>query len=241
MPSRRFRPPLWSIPLVLILTAVFVSAGTWQLRKGLHKQAVEQAMAAAPAGAPVDLDVHAPPPHSEQVTHGRAVGRYVTEHQILLDGQTRGRTPGYHVWTPLALEDGGAIIVDRGWIEADPHRERLPDIGVDDSPRRVTGLWRPIPKPGLRLAPNACDGPFPRVVNYPDAAELACIVGSAVAPGVLLLDPSAVDGYTREWQLPDPLPPSRHYGYAAQWFAFAATLLFLFFRYTIRVVDEPAR
>lgn len=233
---KRFRPPLWSIPLVLTLTAIFLSAGGWQLRKGLHKQALEAAMASAPAGPTLDLAATTPAPKDATVTRVRAVGHYDPDHQLLLDNQTREQVPGYRVWTPFALDAGGVALVDRGWVAADPHREKLPAVDVGAGPRTVTGLWRPIPKAGLKLGKNPCDGTFPRVVNYPDDAEIACMIGNPAADGLLLLDASTPDGFVREWQMPDPLPPSRHFGYAAQWFAFAATLLFLFVRYSFKVV-----
>jgi surfeit locus 1 family protein len=42
----------------------------------------------------------------------------------------------------------------------------------------------------------------------------------------VLLDPTAADGYVRDWQ-PPGLPPARHWAYAIQWWLFAATLAVL--------------
>ena len=60
--------------------------------------------------------------------------------------------PGYRVWTPLRLADGAWLVVDRGWVAAHPDRRRLPEIAVGAEPREVSGFWRPLPRPGLRLA-----------------------------------------------------------------------------------------
>jgi surfeit locus 1 family protein len=48
-----------------------------------------------------------------------------------------------------------------------------------------------------------------------------------VYPYVLLLDPSAPAGFVRDWQI-KTMPPSKHLGYAVQWFALAGTLIFLY-------------
>jgi cytochrome oxidase assembly protein ShyY1 len=74
------------------------------------------------------------------------------------------------------------------------------------------------------------------VVEYPTAEDLACIYPDIkVAPGMLLLAPEAEHGFVREWTQADVrFPPSRHYAYAAQWFAFGATLLFLFFKLNLK-------
>ena len=226
-----FRPPAWAIIVTLVLTAVLLSLGTWQLNRGWAKRDLEAAFDQAGAGETLSLDqASLPTPPAGTVVRARASGRYVADRQLLLDNQPRERVPGYRVWTVLDT-DTGMIVVDRGWVAADPDRSSLPDTTVSSEMRSVSGFWRALPEPGLRLEVDHCSGQaWPRVVNYPTHAELQCILGGPVQPGLLLLDAAEADGFVREWTLPNPLPPSRHYGYAAQWFALAATLLFLFFK-----------
>lgn len=231
----RFRPPLWSWLGLLTLGALLVSLGTWQLQRAQYKRALEVAYAHAAEAPQLRLDAQTAAASHERVTVAKAVGRYDSERQILLDNQPRRRVPGYRVWTPLALDAGGRVMVDRGWVPADPDRARLPQIEVSETPREVSGYWRPLPEPGLRLAVNDCAaGPFPRVLSFPTAEEVECVLGVDILAGVLQLDPEAPDGFVREWSLPNPVPPARHYAYAAQWYAFAATLLFLFVKLNLK-------
>ena len=231
--SYRFRPPLWSIAGTLAVGALFVTLGVWQLDRGHSKARLHAAFDAS--SQVLSLGLETPPPDMLAAPQARAEGRYDSERQILLDNQTRDRVPGYRVWTPLRLREGGWLMVDRGWVAAAPDRSQLPLIEVDAAPRPVSGHWRPIPEPGLRLDSEACTGGvFPRVLNYPTRELLSCVLGGPVANGLLLLDPTATDGFVREWALPNPVPPARHYAYAAQWFAFAATLLFFFIKLNLR-------
>lgn len=231
----RFRPPLWSVLGTLALMSLFVSAGMWQARKGLAKRELEGSFAKGPVASVLMLDGGTPPPEALAAPRAAAVGVYDPARQVLLDNQTRGHVPGYRVWTPMRLKDGAWLMVDRGWVRADPDRSRLPDLAVASGTREVRGHWRPLPEPGLRLAAPACGpGSFPRVLSYPTAADLECLLDAPVAKGLLLLDPDQTEGYVREWELPNPVPPARHFAYAAQWFAFAATLMFLFIKLNLK-------
>jgi surfeit locus 1 family protein len=53
----------------------------------------------------------------------RASGVYDFEHQVALRNQARermtGTDPGYALVTPLILENGQAVLVERGWIPLD--------------------------------------------------------------------------------------------------------------------------
>lgn len=230
-----FRPPLWSIPPTLLFGALFVSLGLWQLGRAQQKLELQAAFDRAGSAGRLALSLESPAPDLLATHEASASGAFDAQRQLLLDNQGRERVPGYRVWTPLQLATGGWLIVDRGWLAADPDRRKLPQIAVSDAPRTVQGYWRPLPEPGLRLDTDPCAAKdFPRVVNYPTRAQLECVLGGQVADGVLLLDPAQPEGFVREWTLPNPVPPARHYAYAAQWFAFAATLLFLFVKFSLK-------
>lgn len=234
----RFRPPLWAWAGMMALGAILLSLGTWQMSRAQHKRALEGAYAKSGEGGAVRLTADIPVARSDAVTRVTARGHYLAGPQIFLDNQPRNRIAGYRVWTPLQLETGGWVLVDRGWVPADPDRRVLPELAaLDAATREVDGYWRPFPEPGLRLAdPEPCNASlaFPRVLNFPTRETLACVLGRPVLPGLLLLDAEAPDGFVREWTLPNPVPPARHYAYAAQWYAFAATLLFLFVKLNLR-------
>lgn len=224
----RFDPPPWAWVVALPALGLLLWLGTWQVQRGQAKENMLAERAAARQAEPRALP--AGNPASAYGDTVRVRGRYLVERQLLLDNQVRQGRVGYRVWTPLRLDDGRLVLVDRGWVpmrrdRSDPARPAAPDGAVT-----VHGIWRPLPEPGLRLAaPDACaQSGWPRVLNYPNHAQVACQFPQAtVVNGLLLLAEDAAGGFPRDWD-DAGLPPMRHYGYAVQWYALALALLALF-------------
>lgn len=228
MSRRKFSPPWWSIVLVVALSALMITMGVWQIQRAQGKEALTARYLAAATDEPRDLTVGA---WAEPgvIARGRAVGRFDAEQQLLLDNQGLDGKPGFHVWTPLLLTYGGRVIVDRGWVPSGGDRSQLPDIPVPEGEVQVTGFWRTLPEPGMRLEVDNCAGEgWPRIVQYPTVDEMRCIYGEYLASGVLMMDRDLPGGFAREWTAAPELSPMKHYGYAAQWFAFTLTLWVIF-------------
>lgn len=238
--SRRwqFRPPWWAVLGTVVGCAVTLHLGFWQLNRGEAREALDAQYADAATSEAVTLRVDTPVAAGADATRAVATGRYLPDRQLLLDNQSHDRLPGYHVLTPLRLTGGGIAVVNRGWIPQDPDRSKRPALPAPDGEVSLAGLWRSLPQPALRLTIDNCPNqalPWPRIVGYPTAEDLRCLYGAETAGGVLLLDQDAPDGYLRNWTQDDRrFPPTRHYGYAAQWFAFAATLLVIFLKLNLK-------
>ncbi len=224
-----FQPRPWAIIGVLVGCALTIHLGRWQLHRGHAREALSAQYADAEHEKAVDLRVDTPVPADVAALAAVAEGVYLDQ-QLLLDNQVRDRIPGYHVLSPMRLSSGGIVMINRGWVPQNPDRRRLPQLTLPSSTVSVHGLWRALPEPALHLKTDNCSTiGWPRITEYPTPADLSCIYAEKVAAGMLLLDPDAADGYSREWTQTDArFPPSRNYAYAAQWFAFAATLLVLF-------------
>ena len=223
-----FRAPPWAWLLTAAAVALFLSLGHWQLDKGLKKQAMLDALQDR-AAEPELISAANVPPQGLEVRRAQARGTYLADRQLLLDGQSNQHRPGYRVWTPLLLADGvTALMVDRGWIPQD----RAGFDGTAPSGTVVlTGAWRSLPEPGMRLEGTAncpAQKQFPAVVLYPTSDDLECLLGRPVVGGMLLLDAEAPGGFVREWA-DFGVPPSRNYGYAAQWLALALAAGVIFF------------
>lgn len=230
-----FRPPAWSWFALVPALGLLTGLGFWQVDRGRDKASLMGTLEAASSAPPAVVEEVLDRPATAAVVHVVAEGRFDPDHPLLLDNQGQERRPGYHVWSPFELASGRWIVVDRGWVAWRERRELAREVGVEGQPRTLTGFWRSLPEPGLRLGEPACDRTrWPVIVQYPTAAELGCLLERPVADGLLLLDPAEPDGYRREWSVGVEVPPVRHYAYAAQWFAFAATLLVLFLRWSLK-------
>ena len=138
--------------------------------------------------------------------------------------------------TPLLRSAGALLLVNRGWIPQGPSRRELPGLEVDASPRSVVGRIDELPRAGIHLAAMEAAG-WPRVMNFPDSAEVARALGGRVHPQIVLLDPAAADGFRREWH-PPGLGALRHVAYALQWFALALTAVILCVSLNLRPADD---
>jgi surfeit locus 1 family protein len=220
------RAPAWAFVVTAAAVALFCALGAWQVRRGLFKQALQEQLADRTA-APELLSYALGAPQAGAPRRAEARGRYLADRQLLQDGQSRQHQPGFHVWTPLVLADESAILVNRGWIPAD--RAGF-DASAPEGAVTVTGFWRAMPEPGVRLAGTdncAAGAAFPAVVLYPTPPEVECLLKRPFVGGLLLLDPEAPDGFVREWT-DFGFPPQRHFGYAVQWFALAIAALVVF-------------
>ncbi len=163
-------------------------------------------------------------------------GRFDAERQFLLDNRSYEGRAGYEVLTPLQRPGGEVALVDRGWVPFSGLRDRLPGVAIRTHDEiTVTGRVADLPSAGLASgrAPPSPQAPWPKVTSFPTMSELSQAFGQPLEPRILLLDSHDPDGYVRDWH-PPGLEPTRHWSYAVQWWSFAAVLLFLWARLSLR-------
>jgi surfeit locus 1 family protein len=224
------------LPTLLAAAAVagFAFLGSWQLGRAEEKRAMARSFTAGgPALAWARLTADAPRYQRVELR-----GFYDAEHQFLLDNMSHDSVAGLQVLTPLLLDDGSAVLVNRGWVPWGPTREVLPEVAVDGEPRTIVGRLDDLPKPGIWLKAPPAAG-WPRLVQYPHMDELATDLGRELAPRQVLLDPAVPDGYVRDWVVPGTTS-DRHLGYAVQWFAFAAVAAAIWLVLSFRKPGESA-
>lgn len=220
--SKRLRT-LLAIALLVAMTCA--ALGTWQIARLHQKQQFNAAVLTGLAEAPrpfadlVSTDVD---PDSVRYRRVTAMGSYDAANQIELYGRTQDGRPGSHLLTPIVMDDGSAVIVDRGWIplDLDPTQESPPTGTV-----RIDGV----------LFASAGDPPGPVGVERErvdtlvrvDLARIQAQLPYRIAPVYILLQ----GGRTTEpggFPVPAPLPElseGPHLSYAVQWFTFATIAL----------------
>jgi surfeit locus 1 family protein len=239
--QRQFKPSLIGIVATLIMMPLLMSLGFWQLGRADEKRAlIDRLHVGQSSTQTVDGGNAEQLPLLQQAI---ASGRYDAERQILLDnmwstknaqvdGKPVGVQPGVNVWTPLVLEDGHVLIVNRGWRPFGRTRSELPNIEVGGEPRSIRGMISGIPEPGLRISnKQQAMSSWPRLLNYPTLAELREIYGDKLLPRILLLDSAESDGYERDWSTRysfNDFGPDKHIGYAFQWFGMSFAVFVIF-------------
>lgn len=230
----RFAPRPGATILTAVAVVLFASLGNWQLGRAGEKRA----LAADFAGGGPTIEWRQLPPDTPRYQRVTVHGQFDPAHQFLLDNMSHDSVAGLQVLTPLLLDDGSVVIVNRGWVPWGRTRDVLPDVSVGAEPRTVVGRLDDLPKPGIWLKAAPATG-WPRLAQYPRMEELATALGREVAPRQVLLDPAVPDGYVRDWLVPGTTA-DRHLGYAVQWFAFAAVAAAIWLVLSFRKSGEPA-
>jgi surfeit locus 1 family protein len=184
----------------IVVAALCVSAGIWQLDRITQRRARNAALAARLALPP--LEIHRGL-SADSARQRRVVARGVYDFtaERSWPGRSFEGTPGVALITPLRLTDGSSVLVDRGWVyspdafHVDHNAYREPDTTA------VTGI---------ALIP-------PRGRGDVDVTGFLPFVIQRGGP-----DPPS--GLPRRWP-PAVFDNGPHLSYAIQWFSFALIAL----------------
>ncbi len=118
-----FRPALGMTIASAISLVILLSLGTWQLAKLPIKNQIISDFASRANGTPIQPPFEIAPEES-QYRRLALNGIWLHHAEIQLTGQVFKGTAGYHVVTPMLLDDGRILIANRGWV---PQRYRTPE------------------------------------------------------------------------------------------------------------------
>ena len=155
--------------------------------------------------------------------HLRVTGKFDSRRQVVLDNILMNHRRGHYVITPLDLgNDAPLLLVNRGWVETQAIESA--SLEVPEDTIQVLGRAGSLPKAGYKMG-DAFEGSatWPKHAVYPSLEDVAAELGRDVQPFVLLMTPEEQHGFVRHW-VPTEFGPSKHFGYAFQWFAMAAVL-----------------
>ena len=228
--NSKWRFSFWPVLAFVVMLPVLLALGSWQVQRGLEKQAAYSDFENATLSEPRDVTALSLSAFNELPDYEpvRVRGRYLAGKDFLLDNMPRDGRPGHHVLTPFQPEGARyLVVVDRGWRPGLALQDPEPPANIESGTRTVSGMPASFPQPGLQLDNKPSYEGWPRVVQFPTAKELSKVLETPVAEYRLLLDDAAAEGFAREWS-PPGIPPARHYGYAFQWFGLALALIVIF-------------
>lgn len=216
-----------------IVVSITCSLGAWQYGRGQQKEAMAAQRQRAEQAVPLQYRSLKMLQGLEDLEQKRVVlvGEFLPG-RILLDQRLHQGRWGAHVLSPFALVDGGVVLVNRGWMPkpvqaGQPWPDtpvRKPGADAGSRPSWLNGIVT------LRLDRRMELSQDPNVLRQGEVwqnLDLAAASGyfkSPLAPWVVL-QTEGDDTLVRQWQSPQQVDPSKHYGYAFQWFALASVTL----------------
>ena len=235
--TARARALLWPGVAAAVAVALLASLGFWQLRRLGEKEALIARVEARAPAAPVDIVEKASwaglSPADYEFTHTRARGRFLPGRDALIfmkPPEGFGLEPGYLVLTPFALETGGVLLVERGFVPTSKVEDAAGRAPPEDA-REIVGLLR---APQSRNLFTPADQPGRLIWFTREPAAMAAALGLPdAAPFTLALESPRTAGPNGFPRLVAAAPEfaNNHLSYALTWFSLAAALVVIFALY----------
>lgn len=231
--DRRLLHPKWLLATigVVLLAVVFTLLGVWQLNRLNVRQAdnaVGELQSSEPPTAIGPLLVESSGNYRQiEYRHAIATGGFDTDSEVLVRSQVYRGTAGFHVITPLVMEDGTAVLVNRGWVPLS-----MDTVPVAAVPVPVSGQvegWVHLTQMRPSLGPE--DSPDGRLVvmSRVDIERIQEQIDYELEPVYLVMTIPDGEELPVHLTAPDFSNEGPHLAYALQWFGFAVVLVVGYF------------
>ncbi|MCF6319081.1 MAG: SURF1 family protein [Proteobacteria bacterium] len=231
------KPPLIPSLITLAFVVLMTNLGFWQLNRAQEK---EQLLVLLADDKITEINNKTQLKDLLQYANIVIQGQFLSAPQLLLDNQIDEGVVGYHVFTPFVIEGlDTTIMVNRGWIAKEEFKPE--QLTVNSDTIKISGKLNHPPQVGIQLGEIQLDRQKPhQVMTYYDKQKVSGFLHEKLCTGlnctvsrnIMWLQADQVQGFKRDWR-PIIMPPSKHFGYAVQWFSMTLVLV-LWFIYWLR-------
>ena len=223
---------------MVILIPLFVYLGLWQLDRAAQKRQLNASLESRRKLPALSLNGSLPNDDAWEFRKVVASGRFLADRTVLIENRKYQGKTGFHVITPLKLDDNGKIVlVNRGWIP----REQLAAADAvpptPDAAVTVHGVVALPKAPAIVLGQPDDKGEGTPHWPYLTLDHFSAWSGLRILPIEILQSADDADGFVRQWPQPR-FSDTMHIGYAIQWFAFALIALLVWFRLSLHKPKE---
>lgn len=223
--------PRWIISHLFVgaMVILMLNLGLWQLSRLDQRKDRNAAVRERTAEPVADAQTLVDPGAYDEVgdlefRQVTASGTYRADEEVIVRSRSRDGAPGSWVLTPLELDDGSAVVVNRGWIPNSGQLVAVPDSSrAPEGPVTVTGLVRESESRGNFGPSDPAEGTLTDLARA-DVERLDQQVDAELLPYYLQLQAQQPE-VTAADPAPVPAPAldeGPHLSYAGQWFLFAA-------------------
>jgi cytochrome oxidase assembly protein ShyY1 len=223
----KFSPGKLMTAFVVFFFPILIYLGSWQVMRGLEKKDIVN-QHYENKSLPVISEKEMATLNSENLIY-RTVnleGEYQSESYIL-DNRLYRQEAGYEIFTAFETSEKNLFLINRGWVSKEDYEN-----GTKDAEGKVTiqGVLSPFKRFGLNLVDQIYLDGWPKLVQQVDYETTKNDIGNSINESVIQLSAASAGAFEPIWK-PVDLKPSRHFGYALQWFGLALVLICSYFYY----------
>lgn len=230
---------IWSTLSTMVMAAVLLGLGAWQVERLRWKDALIAERQAGLSQAPVILPG---PGRDFSGFDFRPVllrGRFLHARELFLINRNRKGRPGLHVITPFErqpVHGGGIVLVDRGWLPVEARDPFRRAEGQLEGELKISGIARLGEYGRGSLTPQ--NDPQKGVWFTPDAGAMGRILGLEVLPLIVEAGSESIPGGLPMGGLTSWNIKNNHLSYAFTWFALAVALIGIYIIFVVRLLRE---
>lgn len=235
------------IPSIVSVIAfvILCGLGFWQLERLYEKEAllqrIDQSLKADAVAMPGEAEWSQLKPDEYTYRKVFVSGHFEHEHEAHVFGfiviDDKGTTsPGYFVLTPLALNNGGRVIVNRGFVPEAMKAQDQRKLGLIEGLMTIQGLMRVPERRGL-FTPQEDLQKNIRFLRDP-ALIASSFTLDRVAPFIIDADATAIPGRWPEGGHTVVSVSNNHLEYALTWFGLALVLIGVFTAFALKASKD---
>ncbi len=228
-PLLKARPQFWPTMITIPCLFLVIGLGVWQVQRLEWKTSMIEQIDARLQAEAVDIRSIADSLPANLFALVQLQGEWLHDKEVILAGRYYRNKLGHHVLTPLRLESGELVVVNRGWVPKDQKSQESRPESLTSGVVSLEGIVQPMNQRNMFTPEN---NPAKGEWYWVERAALEAYVGSPL-----------LDGYVEQVRLPDsgvslPIAADKdvevrndHLMYAITWFAIACSMMVIYVVY----------
>ena len=225
IPWNQFRPTLGSTVATVVVFAILLGLGTWQLVRLDWKTDLIAERTARLEAPPIALPTEDAELDAVMWAPVTLTGQFLHDQELLLAARSQRGNVGSHVLTPFVRNEGPVVLVNRGWVPDDRRDPSARAAGQLQGTVTIRGLVTPGAGRNAFTPDNDPATNFWLSVDYP---AMSAAVGRDLQPVVIDADATPNPGGFPLGGQTRLSIPNDHLQYAITWYLLALTLVVVY-------------